>query len=78
MSASRPHTRTAIWGRGGTVIGCEGVVVAAFAQAPSYPLALMLDLFEIGPPSADASAYPKTARIHRVKGWDLTASAATG
>ena len=47
-------------------------------QAPSYPLVLMPDLFEIGPPSADASACPKTARIHGVRGWGPTASAARG
>lgn len=72
VTASRPHTWTAMWGRHRTVIGCAGVVVAEFAQAPAYPLVLMLSLFEVGGRSPDASAYPKTARIHRVRGWDLT------
>ena len=77
VAASRPHTWTAVWGQGRTLIGCEGVVVAEFAQAPAYPLVLMLDLFELDGQSSDASAYPKTARIHRVQGWDLSADFGT-
>ncbi|WP_433795756.1 hypothetical protein [Actinoplanes sp. CA-252034] len=71
VDAARPHTWTAIWGAGGTVIGCEGRVLGRFGQAPGYPLILMIDIFEIGGRSADG-AYPKTARVHRVQGWDLT------
>ncbi|MEU8658985.1 glycoside hydrolase family 16 protein [Actinoplanes philippinensis] len=71
VGAGRPHTWTAIWGPGGTVIGCEGRVAGRFAQAPDYPLILMIDIFETGGRSA-AAAYPKTARVHRVRGWDLT------
>jgi hypothetical protein len=71
VDASRPHTWTAIWGAGGTVIGCEGRVVGRFTQAPDYPLILMIDIFETGGRSP-VTAYPKTARIHRVRGWDLT------
>lgn len=70
LNASEPHTWTAVWGPAGTVIGCEGRVVRRLAQAPCYPLLLMVDLFEIGPRSAPQS-YPKTARVHRVRGWQL-------
>lgn len=66
IDASQPHTWTAIWGKGETVIGCEGVVVRRLNQAPNYPLFLMVDLFEIGPP---AGTYPKAATIHHVRGW---------
>lgn len=66
MDASRPHTWTAIWGGGETVIGCEGVVVRRMAQAPAYPLFLLVDLFEVG---GRGGSYPKTARLHRVRGW---------
>ena len=66
VDASSPHTWTVIWGDGETVIGCEGHVLRRVAQAPDYPLFLMIDLFEIGPPGGD---YPKTATIHRVRAW---------
>lgn len=66
VAGSRPHTWTAVWGHGETVIGCEGSVVRRLSQAPDYPLFLMVDLFEIGPPSG---IYPKTATVHRFLGW---------
>lgn len=63
---SEPHTWTAIWGDGVTTIGLNGRVIRRMSQAPTYPLFLMIDLFEIGPPRG---AYPKTARVHSVRGW---------
>lgn len=63
---SHPHTWTAIWGDGVTTIGLNGRVVRKMRQAPTYPLFLMIDLFEIGPPRG---TYPKTARVHSVRGW---------
>ncbi len=62
----RPRTWTAVWGPEGTVIGCDGRVLRRVAQAPSYPLVLMVDLFQL---SAPAGAYPKTATVHEVRGW---------
>ncbi|MFF4656463.1 hypothetical protein [Streptomyces sp. NPDC001381] len=70
LDASKPHTWTAIWGPSGTVIGCEGLIVRRMPQYPGYPLFLMLDLFELGPRTAPDTAYPKTANLHRVRGWD--------
>lgn len=67
FDATKPHTWTAIWGDGETIIGCEGTVVRHLRQAPDYPLFLMLDLFEIGNPRGE---YPKSATIHSVRGWD--------
>lgn len=69
LDASRPHTWTVVWGDGATVVGCEGRVVRSLAQAPGYPLFLMIDLFEV---TAPAGAYPKSAMVHAVRGWDLT------
>ena len=66
LDARRPHTWTVIWGDGRTVIGCEGQVVGRFDQAPDYPLVLLIDIFEIGPPRGH---YPKSALLHRVQGW---------
>ncbi len=68
IAGDQPHTWTAIWGDGVTVIGCDGVVLRRHEQAPDYPLVLLLDLFEVGPRSAP-DAYPKTALLHRVVGW---------
>jgi hypothetical protein len=69
LDASRAHTWSVVWGPGGTVIGCEGVVVRHLPLAPDYPMILMLDLFEIGPRDA-SGAYPKCATIHSVRGWN--------
>ncbi|MFN8191636.1 MAG: family 16 glycosylhydrolase [Nocardioidaceae bacterium] len=66
FDASRPHTWTVIWGNNQTVIGCEGRVIRRLAQAPDYPLLLLVGLFEVGRPAGD---YPKTAMVHRVVGW---------
>jgi hypothetical protein len=66
VDASHPHTWTAIWGGGETVVGCHGMVVRRIRQAPDYPLFLMLDLFET---SAPAGAYPKSATLHNFRGW---------
>ncbi|MFF0204639.1 hypothetical protein [Streptomyces sp. NPDC005017] len=69
VDASKPHTWTAIWGRQGTVIGCEGVVVRRLPPFPGYPLLLMIDLFEVAPRSESDASYPKTAHVHSVRGW---------
>lgn len=69
LDATRPHTWTVIWDRDETIIGCQGLVLRRIAQAPTYPLFLMIDLFEIGPASGQ---YPKTAMIHRVQAWSST------
>lgn len=65
LDASQPHTWSARWGAGETVISCEGHVVRRIPQAPDYPLALFIDLFEITP----GGRAPKTARFLRVRGW---------
>jgi hypothetical protein len=67
FDATRPHTWTVIWGSGETSIGCEGTVLRHIDQAPAYPLILMVDLFEIGPPRG---TYPKSAIIHDFRGWE--------
>jgi hypothetical protein len=66
LDASRPHTWSVVWGEGKTVIACEGTVVRRIRQCPDYPLFLLVDLFEIGPRTG---AYPKTARLHAMRGW---------
>ncbi|RPF22384.1 hypothetical protein [Myceligenerans xiligouense] len=66
FDASTQHTWTVLWGEGETVIGCEGAVLRRMPQAPDYPLFLMIDLFESGPPRG---RYPKSALLHRVRAW---------
>lgn len=66
FDATRPHTWTVIWGDGRTIIGCNDVVVCQVDQAPDYPMFLLIDLFEIGPPGGQ---YPKEAILHRIRGW---------
>lgn len=66
FNATRPHTWTVIWGDNETSVGCEGSVLRHLHQAPDYPLFLMIDIFEIGPPQG---RYPKTAIIHHIRGW---------
>lgn len=66
LDASLPHTWTVIWGEGETLIGCEGLVLRRVPQAPGYPLFLMIDLFESGPPRG---GYPKTALVRDVRAW---------
>lgn len=71
LDASRPHTWTAIWGAGETLIGCEGRLLRRLAQAPSYPMFVMLDLFEIGPRKGNNNnTYPKTAHLHHFRAWE--------
>lgn len=69
LDAAEPHTWTVIWGNNETIIGCEGRVVRRLTQAPTYPLLLMIDLFEIGPASG---RYPKAATIHHVQAWNFS------
>lgn len=68
LDASQPHTWTVVWDKSETIIGCEGRVVRRVRQAPTYPLFLMIDLFEIGPRTG---RYPKTATIHHVRAWSF-------
>jgi len=67
LDASTPRTWFVEWRTGETVIGCQNGTLRRVAQAPDYPLFLMIDLFEIGPRGGD---YPKSATIHRVTAWD--------
>lgn len=66
LDAATPHTWTLVWGDGRTLIGCDGVRVRELDQAPDYPMFLLVDLFEIGPPGG---RYPKAATLHRLRGW---------
>ncbi len=66
FDATVPHTWTAIWSKGETLIGCEGALLRRVLQATDYPLFLVLDLFEMGKPNG---SHPKTATLHHFRGW---------
>lgn len=70
VGLGQPHTWSARWDEDGVTVACESKVVYNSAQQLNYPLQLMVDLFEIGPGEA-ASAYPKTAVVHRVRAAGL-------
>ena len=70
LDASQPHTWSVSWDRSGVLIGCEGLVVRRSLQSLTYPMLLMVDLFEIGPRSTEPGAYPKSAVIHSARGWE--------
>ena len=71
FDAGTAHTWSVVWGAEGTAIGCEGRVVKRSTWAPSYPVILMVDLFEIGPRSTIDDAYPKSAVVSAVHGWQF-------
>ena len=66
VGAGQPHTWSTRWGPDGVVVACQGQVVHTSRQVLDYPLQLMVDLFEIGPPGEPAQ-YPKRALVHRVR-----------
>ncbi|MGQ7295976.1 hypothetical protein [Quadrisphaera sp. KR29] len=66
VGRGRAHTWSARWDEHGVVVACEQRVVFTSPQRLDYPLQLVVDLFEVGPPGP-AAAYPKTAQVHRVR-----------
>jgi len=69
IDAAEPHLYSADWSEDGVVLSLDGAVVHRVAQWLPYPLQLMIDLFEFpeeGP--RDPAAYPRTARVHHVRG----------
>jgi hypothetical protein len=72
FDAGEAHDYAAAWEPGRTDWFIDGVHVAWQAQAPAYPLQLMLDLYELpgdDGPTARIGPYPKEAVIHHVRGY---------
>ncbi len=63
-------TWSAQWDPSGTVIGVDGAVVLRSTQAPTYPMILLVGLFEVGAHRHE-SEYPVTATVHLMRGWAL-------
>lgn len=63
------HTWGTTWGPDGIQVDVDGTVLRTFDQVLGYPVQLMVSLFEVDP-VADRDAYPLTARVTSVRGWD--------
>ncbi|WP_210480241.1 glycoside hydrolase family 16 protein [Naasia sp. SYSU D00948] len=61
------HDYAVEWTPEGLVFEVDGVVVKTSAQSPSYPMQLMLDVFEFEPDPE--GRYPKEFVVERVRGW---------
>jgi hypothetical protein len=66
------HVYAADWTPGGVSFSVDGVTRKTVAQAPDYPMQLMLGIYEF-PESAErpADAYPKAFEVDYVRGYAL-------
>jgi hypothetical protein len=69
IDATEPHEYGVRWSAAGVEFRVDGAVVMTSRQRLSYELQLMVDLFEFPESAARRPQnYPKSARIHRVRG----------
>ena len=70
IDATQEHTYAAAWDASRTRFFVDDVLVHTVDQGLDYPLQLMLDLFEFpATDDRDPAAYPRTARVRRVRGY---------
>jgi len=68
------HTYAADWTPDGVEFRVDGEIVKAVEQSPSYPMQLMLGIYELadeGDATRDPGAYPKEFVVDRVRGHRL-------
>ena len=63
--ATEPHTYSVEWMPGRTNFYLDEQLVKTSAQAPRYPMQLMLDVYEFEP----GGEYPKRFEVEFVRGW---------
>ena len=63
--ATRPHTYSVEWMPGLTRFYIDDALVKTSAQAPDYPMQLMLDVYEFEP----GGEYPKRFDVEFLRGW---------
>ena len=63
--ATEPHTYSVEWMPGRTNFYLDEQLVTTSAQAPRYPMQLMLDVYEFEP----GGEYPKRFEVEFVRGW---------
>lgn len=70
IDAREPHTYAAEWGPGRVRFFCDDVLVHEAAQAPDYPMQVMLDVFAL--PDGDRpppGPYPKVLDVEWFRGY---------
>ncbi|WP_062378767.1 hypothetical protein [Demequina pelophila] len=67
MDATQPHAHGCEWYRSGVRITVDGVWVHRTAQALTYPVQLMLALFELPGGWRGGEDLPTTATIHEAR-----------
>jgi hypothetical protein len=70
LDATDPHTYAAVWDRSRVRIYVDDLLVHTVEQGVTYPLQLMVDLFEL-PEDEDRepAGYPKSAQVLGVRGY---------
>lgn len=70
VDATAWHTYGVEWGRDGIRFFVDESLVHESSQTIAYPMQLMVDLFEIAPPSVrDPADYPKLGHVRSVRGY---------
>ncbi|SEJ70977.1 glycoside hydrolase family 16 protein [Demequina mangrovi] len=67
VDATSSHAYGASWDSEGTAVTFDGVEIYRTDQVLSYPLQLMLDLWEFPHGRREPAAYPKRATLHEVR-----------
>lgn len=67
VDAREFHTYSALWSAEGVRFFVDDEPVASVAQAPDYPMQLMLDIYEFEPDPT--GGYPKEFVVDWVRGW---------
>lgn len=71
FDTGEPHDYAVAWERGRSDFFVDDAPVLSLDQAPDYPLALMLDLYELPPPDGATrrGPHPIEAVVHHVRGY---------
>jgi Glycosyl hydrolases family 16 len=67
VDATEPHLYAVEWEPGRSVFLVDARRVKTVAEAPAYPMQLMLGIYELEP----GGAYPKELVVDHVRGWRL-------
>jgi Glycosyl hydrolases family 16 len=69
IDATEPHLYAVEWTPGRSVFLVDGQPIKTVAEAPDYPMQLMLGVYDLQPGGGD---YPKEFVVEHVRGWRLT------
>lgn len=71
MDATRFHDYAAEWTPGRVVLSVDGEPVKTVAEAPDYPMQLMLGIYEFPDGAREAAEYPREFVVDHVRGYGL-------